>query len=219
MDENGQPYTSIQKRSFATAELKKGIFKNGIFDLIEAREVCKFKEYVTDTINDGDVRYSSYPGTYQYGGKQLTAAYDFVADVSYQTEGWSNGKDLRQDKNLRQKITALYEKLGKIIGARDAAALSAIMYATGKEKAEADYNQKTGATTDQWTLWMDMFKATNVVKIEKDFDVEISGDGKLIYAIPKNQKDMLRAIGKNTATGFTLYMYEDKNNNELKFIR
>lgn len=219
LDKNGQPYTAIQKSSYATAELRKGFFKNEVFELVETREVCKFKEYVTDTINDGEVRYSSYTGTYQYGGKQLSAVYNFMADVSYQTDGWRNGKDLRQDGNLKQKVTALYEKLGKCIEARDAAALSALMYLAGKEGAAANYNQKAAAITDRWTLWMNMFKATNIIKIEKDFDLEISGDGKLIYAIPANQKDMLRAIGKNTATGFTLYMFEDKNNNELKFIR
>ncbi|WP_162817835.1 hypothetical protein U0035_19470 [Niabella yanshanensis] len=218
-DEKGQPYASIQKSSFATAELRKGFFKNEVFELVEAREVCKFKEYVTDTINDGEVRYSSYTGTSQYGGRQLSAAYDFIVDVSYQTDGWANGKDLRQDKNLKQKVTALYEKLAKIIEARDAAALSAIMYGAGKEDAEANYNQKAALITDRWTQWMDMLAKTNVVKIEKDFDLEISGDGKLIYAIPRNQKDMLRAIGKNTVTGFTLYMFEDKNDDQLKFIR
>ncbi len=219
LDEKGKPYASIQKRSFATAELRQGVFRNGVFELVEAHEVCKFKEYVTDTINDGDVRYSSYPGTYQYGGKQLSAIYDFTADVSYRTNGWNDGKDMRQDKQLKQKVTALYEKLGKIIESRDAAGLGAIMYMVGKEEAEANYNQKAAAFTDRWTQWMDMFATTNLIKIEEEFDLEISGDGKLIYAIPKNQKDMLRAIGKNTATGFTFYMYEDKNINELKFIR
>lgn len=93
------------------------------------------------------------------------------------------------------------------------------MYAMGQEDAISYYNQKPARFTDEWTKWMDMLETTNVIKIESDFDIDISEDGKLIYARPKTQKDMLRAIGKEKVTGFTHYIYMDQNTGELKFIR
>jgi len=60
---------------------------------------------------------------------------------------------------------------------------------------------------------------TNIIKVAPDFDLQISEDRKLIYAVPTMQSHMLRAIGKETAIGFSQYMYEDKTSNELKFIR
>lgn len=220
MDEEGKPFSTIQKRSYAAATLKKGIFKNGDFTILEEKPFCNYNEYVTDTIKEnGDTRYSSYPGTYHYGGKQLESNYSFIAGIGYTNKGWKDGNDLRNDKRLKEKVSALYEKLAHIINTKDAAALSQLFYEKGMELAVAGYNQDAGTPNDQWTRWMDMLDYTNIVKVETEFDLELSADGKLAYAKPRVQADMLRAVGKGKAEGFSLFMYEDKNTNELKFIR
>lgn len=220
LDENGKPFSTIQKRSYATATLQKGIFKEGSFTVLEEKPFCNYNEYVTDTIKEnGNTRYSSFPGTCHYGSKKLESKHTFLADIRFNNKGWREGNDLRNDQQLKDKITALYEKLAHIISAKDTTALSQLFYEKGMELATAGYNQDAGTFTDQWTTWMDMFAYTNTVKVEKEFDLEISEDGKLVYAKPRTQTDMLRAVGKGKAEGFSFFMYEDKNNKKLKFIR
>lgn len=220
LDEDGKPYPTIQKRSHVTAVLEKGLIENGAFQELSSQKICDYNEYVTDTIvEDGRTRHSSYPGTYKYGGTQLLDVTVFNADVAYQSEGWKNGNDLRSDKKLKENVAALYQKLAAVIRDKDGAALSDMFLQMGKEQAASDYGQKPGVFSDNWELWMMAFENTNVIKVETDFDIEISEDGRLVYAMPNKLQDMLRAIGKETATGFTHYMYEDKTTNELKFIR
>lgn len=220
LDEDGKPYPTIQKRSHVTAVLEKGLIENGAFQELSSQKICDYNEYVTDTIvENGRTRYSSYPGTYKYGGKQLLDVTVFSAEVDYQNIGWKNGNDLRSDKQLKEKVAALYQKLATVIRNKDGAALSDMFLQMGKEQAASDYGQKPGVFSDNWELWMMAMDNANVLKVETDFDIEVSEDGKLIYAMPNKLQDMLRAIGKETATGFTHYMYEDKTTNELKFIR
>jgi hypothetical protein len=220
LDETGKPFPSIQKQSYATAELQKGTYKNGEFQLLSTDKFCKYAEYVTDTIReDKETRYSSYLGTYQYGGKQLEAKTTFMADVSYEAKGWKDGNDLHNDKQLKEKVSHLYQQLASIIQNKDDAALSKLFLQMGTEQLAYQYGQKPGDITDQWNIWMKAMDKTNIIKVAPDFDLQISEDGKLIYAVPTMQSHMLRAIGKETAIGFSQYMYEDKTSNELKFIR
>jgi hypothetical protein len=76
-----------------------------------------------------------------------------------------------------------------------------------------------GLYTDQWEHWLDMFEYEHTLKIETDFDLSFSDDGKLVFATPNKQSDMLRAIGMKQAEGFTFYICEDNNTHQLKFIR
>jgi hypothetical protein len=158
-------------------------------------------------------------GTSQYGGKKLEAKTNFIADVSYNTKGWKDGNDLRNDKQLKEKIATLYQKLAVAIKNKDTATLSNLFLQMGEEQMVYEYGQTAGKLIDMWERWLMAFDNTNVLKVETDFDIEVSEDGKLICAMPNTQNHMLRAIGKKTAIGFTHFMYEDKATNELKFIR
>lgn len=220
-DENDQPYPLIQKKSFSSVVLKKGKYNSGVFNTLENNEFCKFKGYVTDTIQakDGSTSYYSYMGNPNYGKKQLNCSINFNADVDYIVTGWENGKNLHEDQNLAKKITQLYEKLAKHISEKDKKALSDMFSQMGLEKTISQYNRNSSYVIDEWNSFLETMEFSNILKIEKDFDILISKDGKLAYATPKKQKNMLRAIGKKWATGFTYFIYADEKTGELKFIR
>ncbi len=219
-DENNVQTPTIIKDSYFSATLCEGILKQGILECLKETPICNYMDYVTDTIinDDGDKRYYSYMGNPNYGTKTLSCNLDFNPDVSYTIQGWENGKDLRKDPNIKQKIIALYEKLGMIIKTKDEKALNDFMYQKGYEKSVSSYNSSSDSR-DTWEEWMKMFEYAYNFNVEQDFQLEFSEDGKLVYASPNRQMDMLRVIGKQKAEGFTFFMYEDKNTNELKAIR
>lgn len=216
-DESQMPV--ISKDSYFTAKLCEGRLIEGRLECTKEYPICNFKEYVTDTIqDDGYERYYHYTGNPSYGGKRIDRQFDFTAHVSYDLPGWKNGNDLKKDPKIKQKISALYEKLARIIQNKDEKGLNDMMYQQGYETVVSEGFQAE-ITRDIWEKWMDMFEFAFTTKIEKDFDLKFGDNGKLVYAVPRNLTDMLRVIGKKQAEGFTLYMYEDKDTGELKFIR
>lgn len=219
-DEAGKQMNTIIKNSYFKGKLCEGKIENGEWKCLKEYPFCDYMEYVTDTTKEnGRTQYSSYPGTYHYGGKSLQCELNFDARVSYNLEGWKHGKDLKSDSKLKERITALYEKLATAIKNKDEQAFNDLVYTQGVEKAAARYNMFSGYSTDKWEEWLKMFSYGNTFKIETDFDLSFSDDGKLVIATPNKQSDMLRVIGMKQAEGFTFYIYEDNTTNQLKFIR
>lgn len=216
-DEEGNKRETIIKESYITAVLRK---ENAHDELLSHVTIFDNEEYVTDTIvEEGNTRYYTYPGTSHYGMKEFKKQYNFIPEVSYNVEGWKNGKDLRNDLQLKQKIIQLYQKLAHIIESNDSKALNDFFYTLYKERAISSYNMKAPFSYEDWENFLFMMEYGYRYDVEQDFKIEYSQDGKLIYASPNKNKDMLRVIGKEYAEGFTFYMYEDATTNELKFIR
>jgi len=218
-DEMGMPEQVIGKRSYFAATLYAGTMQNGTLKPLKAYPLCEgYKGYVTDTLmEDGHEVHSSYMGNPKYGTSSITCTYQLQPKINYTLEGWRNGTDLRTETGLKEQVIALYEKLSRAILDKDAREFDDLLILQGKERATSTYNATPGQLVEDWEAWMELFAYTNITRIEKDFDLIFSNDGKLVYAVPKTQLHMLRAIGKNRAAGFSFYMY--KSGKELKFIR
>jgi len=219
-NEDGSRMSAITKEAYCMAKLCKGVLVQGTLQCLEEKPFCNFMEYVTDTtFEDGRELHYTYRGNTQYGKARLECSLDFTPDVAYRLEGWRNGSDLRTDTKLKERIIALYQRLADAIRNKDEVLLSQLLYRREEEIIKSTYNMLCTPSADTWKAWMEMLGYTNSLKIEQDFGLAFSEDGKLVMAQPKSQPDMLRAIGKQKAEGFTLFMYEDKNTRELQFIR
>jgi hypothetical protein len=218
-DEEGNRFKTIIKdsrfRAFLVEELP------GSEEEINKTEFCTYYEYVTDTITeDGDTHYYSYPGTYQYGGESLPGSYRFTPEIHYAVSAWKNGRDLRQDKDLKPRIIALYQQLADALKMKDEQKFSDLLYQTYYETVASTYNMQEERTEVLWQKnWLPIIHHSYRYTIDEDFDLLFSEDGKLVYANPLEQKDMLRAIGKRRTEGFTFYICEDAATKQLKFIR
>jgi len=217
-DENGEIPETIRKNSYFTAKLvEKKPFAE---DESELHTLCDYFEYVTDTIvEDGSSRYYSYPGTYQYGKKMLSCNHQFTPEINYNVTGWENGVDLRENKDLKNEITALYRELANAIESNNEKKVSDLLYQVYDETVSACYNSVGDRTETRWKEWLPFFRHAYKYDIADKFDLIFSQDGKLVYANSSGQQDMLRVIGKQIATGFSFYMYKDKSTKQLKFIR
>ncbi|MBZ4191781.1 hypothetical protein [Niabella beijingensis] len=219
VDEQGIPEKVIGKRSYFSATLYAGKIRQGELKAQEEYPLCEgYKGYVTDTLmEDGREVHSSYMGNPKYGSPSITCGYQLKTKTGYKQEGWSNGTDLRTEKELKEQVLALYGKLSQAILNKDASGFNDLLIKKEEERVRSIYNMNPSRLVEDWEAWMGLFEYTNITRIEKDFDLEFSDDGKLVYARPRTQRHMLRAIGKNQAGGFSFYMY--KSGKELKFIR
>lgn len=220
MDENGHARPAIIKNSFFKAFLCSGRLVNGELTEEHSQPVCSYYEYVTDTIKeDGETRYSSYPGTYRYGAAALEDTYSFMASIPYNLQGWKSGKDLRHEPRLKEQIIVAYEQLATAFKNKDAALLNDLLYQAHQESMTAGYGLLWNNTDKLWCSWEQLFGRAFSFKVAADFDIAYSKDGRFVSVMPHDQKDMLRVVGKGQAAGFTYSMYMDSSSNKLKFIR
>lgn len=216
-DENGKIPDTIAKDAYFKAVLsEKAAFSK---EEISQQELCNYAEYVTDTIvEDGNTRYYSYLGTYHYGKKTLSCDYQFVPAINYAVTAWKNGQDLRKDKELKNNIKALYQELADAFKTHNEQKINDLLFQTYKETVMSSYNSE-GRTEALWEKLLPFIHYAYKFNVADDFELVFSEDGKLVYAEPKDQSDMLRVIGKKIATGFNFYIYKDASTKQLKFIR
>jgi hypothetical protein len=156
----------------------------------------------------------------KYGAGSLSGSYPFIPDIHYEITGWKNATDLRKETELKSQIIALYQQLADAIQAKDENKFSELLYQTYYETAVSTYNMQEKRTEVLWEEnWLPILHHSYRYTIAEDFDLQFSSDGKLVYARPLQQKDMLRVIGKRIAEGFTFFIYKDAVTKQLKFVR
>lgn len=137
----------------------------------------------------------------------------------FNLKGWKSGKDLRKDSLLKNKVIALYEKVGKSILNKEEQTISDLFYISNFETRQSIYNLSYKNSLAYWESWLETFKNTYKYNVAQNFTIEYSEDGRLIYATPIKKLDMLVVTGKNYSRSFDFYLYQPQNSNELKIIR
>ncbi|ADV48578.1 hypothetical protein Celal_1263 [Cellulophaga algicola DSM 14237] len=152
------------------------------------------------------------------GDKTVVFETSFNSELPYYPEAWTNGSDLRKEKKLKEKVIALYNKLGKAILENDEQMLNSMLYQRQFEVQQVNYD--TTFLTAR-ILWGNLIERSVYVNhtVSKDFEIDFSTNGKLIYCHPKDTKEMIIFEEENYDDPFNFYLYEPKGSNELKIIR
>lgn len=144
---------------------------------------------------------------------------DFNSTLPYYPEAWTNGTDLRNSKDLKEKVIALYTKLGKAILANDEQAINDLFYQKDFEVQQLDFDTNFETARTKWEAYLTMLLNTYKYTLAKDFDIEFNAGGRLIYTYAKDKSDMIILTGKNYDDAFNHFLYQPKGSNELKIIR
>lgn len=216
-DNDGIRNKTILKESFFKAFLKSIRVNN-----TNSREQAIYdnQEYVTDTIvENGETRYSSYPGTYNYGKKNLEFEFTFIPQVNFDVTGWSNGKDLRKEKDLEQKIKKFYADFGDLIINKDIDKITDLLYDKYFELYTSNYNSGEIKSYDDYDTWIETIDKSFKSVLANETKLFISNDGKLAYLQPIDKKSNLKAIGREYIRDIDFLFYMDEKTNQLKIIR
>ena len=217
LDENKNQLKSIPKQSYFGALL---ITQNAKGDELKTEKIFNNREYVTDTITEnGETRYSSYPGTSKYGKKNIVFDYTFNPEVNYDIKGWNNGKDLRLEKDLEQKIKTFYQNFSDYILAKNIEKISNLLYDNYFEYYTFTYNMGKNKSFDDYKEWATAVESSFKTVVAEHTKLHISTDGKLAYLEAIDKSSYLKAVGKNYSKNIEFTFYIDKTTNELKIIR
>lgn len=216
-DEDGKPYKTILKNSYIKTILESN---NANGTNSKKRTIYDNKQYVTDTIiENGETRYSSYPGTYNYGKKNLEFEFTFIPQVDYEVMGWSNGKDLRKEKDLEQKIKKFYADFGDLIINKDINKITELLYDKYFEFYTANYNSGEKKSYDDYESWLLTIDKSFKTTMANETKLYISDDGKLAYLQPLDKSTNLKAVGRDYIKDIDFLFYIDEKTNQLKIIR
>lgn len=153
------------------------------------------------------------------GSTPVTFKLDFNSTLPYYPKAWTDGADLREDKNLKEKIIALYDKLGKAELAKDVQTINELCYQKNFETQQVNYNSHFSTAREAWEGHLAIQNNSYKYTVAKDFDIEFNADGRLIYTHPKSETEMLVFTGKQYFETMYYYVYQPKGSNELKIIR
>ena len=210
-------FKSIPKESYFRAAL---ITQNVKGDELKTEKIFNNQEYVTDTITEnGKTHYYSYPGTSKYGKKNIEFAYTFNPEVNYDVKGWSNGKDLRTENDLEQKIKTFYHDFGDLIIAKNIDKISDLLYDNYFEYYTFTYNIGKNKSFDDYKKWVNTVESSFKTIFANETKLHISTDGKLAYLEAIDKSSYLKAVGKNYSDNIEFIFYMDKTTNQLKIIR
>ncbi|MCF6349879.1 MAG: hypothetical protein L3J23_02465 [Flavobacteriaceae bacterium] len=145
--------------------------------------------------------------------------FNFSSKIAYNLEGWKNGKDLRKDKQLKEKIIELYTSVGEAILQKDKQTINDLFYDMRKETLQVNYNNDFTISTEYWEYWLEIFENTYKYNVSQVFEIEYNAGGRLIYTQPKDKSDMLVITGKKFSETFNHLIYQPRGSNKLKFIR
>lgn len=151
----------------------------------------------------------------------ITFTLDFESKTPYTIKGWSEGKDLRNDKDIKDKVKTLYSKLGIAFLKKDKKTISAMYYDMAFEEMQTTYNNDYKESLKRWEELLLCTKNTYKYSVAQDFDIEVldQKNGKLIYATPIGKSAMLITTGQRYSKSFDFYLYQPADSNELKIIR
>lgn len=145
--------------------------------------------------------------------------FEFQSYLPWYPDAWVNGVDLRNDKDLKQKIKAFYTKLGNAFLKKDKQLINDMFYQQHYEMQQLEYDTYYGTAKEQWEIFLKIQNKSYKYTIANAFDIEYNGNGKLIYVHPKDKSDMLIFTGKEYSNYMNYFLYQPKGSNELKIIR
>ena len=142
----------------------------------------------------------------------------FKSELPYYPKAWTTGVNLRKEKKLKEKVIALYNKLGKAILENDEQMLNTMLYQRQFEIQQLNFDIKFETARLLWKNLLVLSKNTHYT-VSKDFEIEFSANGKLIYCYPKDTKEMIIFEEEGFGDAFNFYLYQPKGANALKIIR
>lgn len=153
------------------------------------------------------------------GNTPIIFSVDFDSSLPYYPKAWTDGADLRTDHNLREKIIALYKKLGKAIVEKDGQTINDMMYQKDFEMQQVVYDTKFETAIKEWEAYLDIQENSYKYTVAKEFEIEYNANGRLIYTYPKDKNAMLILTGKGYDYKIAHFLYQPKGSTELKIIR
>ncbi len=134
-------------------------------------------------------------------------------------KAWSNGIDLRNNKDLKRKVSALYKKIGELVLAKDEQGINNLLYTMVLEENQSIQNTDYNFFVENWIRWLACFNSTYKYTISQNFKIEYNNTGKLIKAKALDRNNMLVLTGKKFSSAHDYYLFQPKNSSELKIIR
>ncbi|WP_158976041.1 hypothetical protein [Cellulophaga sp. L1A9] len=143
--------------------------------------------------------------------------YDLV--LPFYPKAWTDGVDLRNDKNLVSKINAIYTKIGEAVLASDEQAINDLFYVSDLESQQVAFDTDFETARENWEEYLSWAFNSYKYTIAKDIDIQFYAGGKLLYVYPKDKDAMLILTGKKYSKKLNYFLYQPKGTNELKIIR
>ncbi len=131
------------------------------------------------------------------GIEPLEFKLDFDSTLPYYPKAWSKGKDLRNESDLKEKIIALYDKLGKAILSNDQKVINEILYQQHFEVQQIENDNSNQTARDNWENILTIQKKSTRYEVNKDFEIEFGANGKVVITKIKDYTDMLQFSGDN----------------------
>lgn len=151
--------------------------------------------------------------------KATTFNLELNPNLPVYTSGWKDGVDLREIPDLKEKVIAVFNALGNAIINQDEKAYSDLLYAYRYEKQQSLFITDFKIARENWESDSEMLSRTYKHTLSKNFDLKFSDDGKLVYAVPNDQFNMLFLTGKKYSNDFNFFLYLPKDGTDLKIIR
>lgn len=217
IDDNGNVMTKIPKDSYAKMFIE---YINAKGDIIKKVDLFDNKAYVTDTIvNNGETQYSSYTGTNDYTKKDIRFNHQLKATVDYKLTGWSNGKDLRKEKKLEERIKQFYADYAALILSKNINQITQLLYNSYLEKYTYNYNSTELKSYKEYAYLEFMLENSFKIVTAQQTKLHISNNGQLAYLEAIDKTSYLKAVGLDYIKNISFLFYIDNNTNELKIIR
>jgi len=153
------------------------------------------------------------------GNNPIVLETEFNSTLPYYPKAWTDGVDLRNDKDLKAKIIALYDKIGKAFLAKDKQAINETFYQKDFEMQQLEFDTNFETARDEWEAYLAVQLNSYKYTVANDYDIVFNADGKLIYTHAKDKSDMIIFTGKSYDKTLNYYLYQPKGSNELKIIR
>ena len=181
------------------------------------REYATFSATVIDE-STGETIAAIHP-TLLKGNGPIAFEFDFNSTLPYYPKAWTAGDDLRNDKDLKEKVIALYNRIGEAILTKDEKAIDDLFYQKNFEKQQVNYNTDFDTSVREWEKLVAIQEMSYKYTVANDFSIEFNAGGKLIYTYSKDKTDMLIFTGKAYNDKMNYFLYQPKGSNELKLIR
>ncbi|ADV49975.1 hypothetical protein Celal_2690 [Cellulophaga algicola DSM 14237] len=143
--------------------------------------------------------------------------YDLV--LPFYPKAWTDGVDLRKDKNLVSKINALYTKIGKAVLANNEQAINDLFYESDLESQQIAFDTDFETARENWEEYVSWSYNSYKYTIAKDIEIQFYDGGKLVYVYPEDKEAMLILTGKKYSKKLNYFLYQPKGTSELKVIR
>ncbi|AJH15106.1 hypothetical protein [Myroides profundi] len=217
IDKKGQVMSKVPKSSYAKIAIE---YVNVKGDLLKTVNLFDNEAYVTDTIvNNGKTQYYHYTGTNDYTKKNIQFSHQLKAPVEYKLTGWSEGKDLRKEKNLEERIKQFYADYAALIMDKNIARITQLLYPSFLEKYTYNYNGTKLKSYTEYSYIKYMLNNSFKVVTAQTTKLHISTNGQLAFLESLDKTTYLKAVGLDQIENISFLFYIDKNTNELKIIR